>query len=47
MMHDFGKPQPHVASRENMGKELPVYIFVIVGAVPCLHSCLYGCRPFR
>lgn len=33
MMHDFSKPQPHVASREEIAKKrkLPVYILIIVG----------------
>ena len=33
MMHDFSKPQPHVASREEIAKKrkLPVYMLIIVG----------------
>ena len=33
MMHDFSKPQPHVASREEIAEEkkLPVYMLIIVG----------------
>lgn len=33
MMHDFSKPQPHVASKEEITKKrrLPVYILIIVG----------------
>ena len=32
-MHDFSKPQPHVASQEEVAKKrkLPIYILVIVG----------------
>ncbi|MCL5768662.1 hypothetical protein [Acinetobacter sp. ANC5681] len=32
-MHDFSKPQPHVASREEIAKKrkLPVYMLIIVG----------------
>lgn len=44
MMHDFSKPQPHVASREEIAKKkkLPVYMLIIVGGVPNCTSCLYG-----
>jgi hypothetical protein len=33
MMHDFSKPQPHVASKEEIARKrkLPVYILLIVG----------------
>ena len=32
-MHDFSKPQPHVASQKDVVKnrKLPIYILVIVG----------------
>ena len=32
-MRDFSKPQPHVASREEIAKKkkLPVYMLIIVG----------------
>ena len=32
-MHDFSKPQPHVASQKEVAKKrkLPIYILVIVG----------------
>ena len=32
-MHDFSKPQPHVASQKEVTKKrkLPIYILVIVG----------------
>ena len=32
-MHDFSKPQPHVASKEDIAKKrkLPVYMLIIVG----------------
>ena len=32
-MHDFSKPQPHVASQEEVAKKrkLPVYMLIIVG----------------
>ena len=32
-MHDFSKPQPHVASPKEVAKKrkLPIYILVIVG----------------
>lgn len=33
MMHDFSKPQPHVASKEEIARKrkLPVYMLIIVG----------------
>ncbi len=33
MMHDFSKPQPHVASKEELARKrkLPVYMLIIVG----------------
>ena len=36
MMHDFSKPQPHVASREEIAKKrkLPVYMFADHSANP-------------
>lgn len=32
-MHDFSKPQPHVASKEEIArkKKLPVYMLLLVG----------------
>ncbi|MFW2160174.1 hypothetical protein ACG93T_02065 [Acinetobacter beijerinckii] len=32
-MHDFSKPQPHVASKEEVARKrkLPVYMLIIVG----------------
>lgn len=32
-MHDFSKPHPHVASKEEIAKKrkLPVYMLIIVG----------------
>ena len=32
-MHDFSKPQPHVASKEEIAKKrrLPVYMLILVG----------------
>lgn len=32
-MHDFSKPQPHVASKEEIARKrkLPVYMLIIVG----------------
>ena len=44
MMHDFSKPQPHVASKEEIARKrkLPVYMLLIVGIFPNCTSCLYG-----